>query len=131
MTSSHQKKQPDNWPGPNLRAVHALRDAWALTRPHTREANAEFRQLLKRVERSIRAAHMDTILAANRASWLVTNERRKRQRKQYMNAASRAFEECSIARAVAKFTAILDAPPADNPRLRELMSGVAPWEESA
>jgi uncharacterized protein (DUF1778 family) len=32
------------------------------------------------------------------------------------------------AEAFAKFQALLDAPPADNPKLRELMATKAPWE---
>ena len=31
--------------------------------------------------------------------------------------------------AFAKFNAVLDAPPAENPRLRELLSRKAPWEQ--
>jgi uncharacterized protein (DUF1778 family) len=31
--------------------------------------------------------------------------------------------------AFAKFTAALDAPPADNPRLRRLLSTKAPWQK--
>ncbi len=32
------------------------------------------------------------------------------------------------ARAFKQFTAVLDAPPSDNPRLRKLLATKAPWE---
>jgi uncharacterized protein (DUF1778 family) len=33
------------------------------------------------------------------------------------------------ARALKQFTAALDAPPTDNPRLRQLLATKAPWEQ--
>ncbi len=84
-------KIPDNWPAPDYRAVRALRKAWAAVGPHDDAAEAEFRELLQRVEKSIRACHLDMILAANRASWLVANEHRKRDRKEQRKVSAQRF----------------------------------------
>ena len=52
--------------------------------------------------------------AATREATTVLLDRR------FFQLDSRAFKE---------FTAALDAPPADNPRLRKLLSRKAPWEQ--
>jgi Protein of unknown function (DUF1778) len=38
------------------------------------------------------------------------------------------LEAIHVAEAFAKFHALLDAPPSDNPKLRALMATKAPWE---
>lgn len=90
------------------------------TRTAERSANINLRASEKQKSLIDRAAEA---LGKNRSDFMLETACREAESvlldRRYFALDAEAFRE---------FTTMLDSPPADNPRLRHLLTGKAPWE---